>query len=94
MGPSKLVINLKEKLKFIWDEGYWWKGWIRWCKVDFDKVVQTMKLSPPVKIWQFEDEYNKGITKGTPGMLLEAEIVLSKEGEGNNDPVLDETNQK
>ena len=53
-----------------------------------------MMMTQPVKIQQFEDEYNQGITKGTPVTPYKAGTVLKKEDLGKYDMVLNNTQQK
>ena len=52
-----------------------------------------MTMTQPVKIRRFKDEYDQGITKGTPVTPLEAENVLRKKGLGKEDKVLDSEEQ-
>ena len=42
------------------------------CKIEWDEVNCTMRLTQPVMIQRFIDEYDKGSTKGSPKTLLEA----------------------
>ena len=48
-------------------------------KISQDWSDRSMTMTQPVKIQQFEDEYNQVITKGTPVKPLEAGAVCSIE---------------
>ena len=81
MGPRKMVMKAKEELKGSFEmkdigEMVEYVG----CKISWDWSSRSMTMTQPVKIQQFEDEYNQGITKGTPVTPLEAGTVLKKEG--------------
>ena len=94
MGPREIVMKFKEMLKGLFemkdiDE---MEYYVR-CKIEQSQVDRTIKMTQPVKIRRFEDNYDKGITKGTPGTLIKTGVVLKKEGEGINDKILNKENQ-
>ena len=94
MGPREVVMRFKEQLKGLFEmkdvgEMTDYVG----CKIERSWINRTMKMTQPVKIRRFEDEYDKGITKGSPNTPMEAGVVLKKEGEGINDHILSKEDQ-
>ena len=90
MEPRDMVMKAKEELKSMFkmkDVGEMdeYVG----CHIKKDQVKQSMRFTQPVKVQRIQDDYDQGITKGTPNTPMEPGSVLKKEGVGINDQFLD-----
>ena len=95
MGPVEMVMKAKEELKSMFEmkdvgEMDEYIG----CQIKRNKVKRTMKSTQPVKVQRIQDEYDQGITKGTPNTPMEPGSVLKKEGNGLMDNILSRAAQK
>ena len=95
MGPDKAVKEHRDTLKSMFDckdigEMNEYVG----CHVERDKAKRTVRLTQPVKIKRFQDEYDTSLIRGEPKTPAEGGSILKKEGEGSKDAILDKKQQK
>jgi len=83
MGPEDTVYEHRDRLKELFEckdlgEMHEYVG----CLVTRDREKQSVKLTQPVKIQQFKDEYNTTKVSGNPKTPAEGGNILKKEGVG------------